>query len=198
MKKKEIKKEIKKEKAIDEDPLWGRPEHAEGVAHSSENEGNLYKLSELDDYEVQDQDPDVRGWKIHLAGGKLEGEVRELIVDPDMMKVRYIVAEFYDIPEKGMKKWILIPIGLATLDEKENIVYLPKVHLKSIISSPPYEGNKINRAYETDIRKTLSDSSEFQERPVSEFYAHDDFDERIFYGNRRTHYSEAENSKFRR
>jgi len=77
-------------------------------------------------------------------------------------------------------------------------VYLPKVRLKDIASSPAYEGREINRDYEHELRRSLSDPSQAEERPVGEFYEHDDYDDGIFYGSRRTHRSQAENSKFRR
>ncbi|HSD63239.1 MAG TPA: PRC-barrel domain-containing protein, partial [Ignavibacteriaceae bacterium] len=57
--------------------------------HKNERETELYRLSDLADYEVADRDPDVRGWEVVSADKKV-GTVDELIVDPDDMKVRYL------------------------------------------------------------------------------------------------------------
>jgi uncharacterized protein (TIGR02271 family) len=50
--------------------------------------GNLRRLSDTE-FDVADDEPDVRGWTVVDADGQQLGEVDELIVDTDAMKVRY-------------------------------------------------------------------------------------------------------------
>lgn len=92
--------------------------------HEDRSEAELYRLSDLADYEVADRDPDVRGWDVVSADKKLIGKVDELIVDPDAMKVRYLdILIKEDIYEAGTdNRHLLIPIGAAQLDSKYDIV----------------------------------------------------------------------------
>ncbi len=61
--------------------------------NEEEKNRHLYALNELDDYEVDDNDPDVRGWDVLDEHGNKMGKVEELIVDPKQMKVRYLVVD---------------------------------------------------------------------------------------------------------
>ena len=43
----------------------------------------LRRLRDLTDFEVADDNPDVRGWSVRGSDGQALGMVHELIVDPD-------------------------------------------------------------------------------------------------------------------
>lgn len=50
-------------------------------------------MSEMSDYKVSDEDPDIRGWNVVGADGVVIGEVDDLLVDTVQMKVRSIEVD---------------------------------------------------------------------------------------------------------
>ena len=60
------------------------------------NKRRLFKLHELDNYEVADGQPDIRVWDVKDEGGKTFGEVKDLIFDTQSLKVRYMVVDLDD------------------------------------------------------------------------------------------------------
>lgn len=113
----------------------------------------LVALSELRDYKVAKDNPDVTGWRVVGADGEKMGEVKDLIVDMDAMKVRYlsIVAErrFFD---RENDTHLLIPIGAAALDRSGKNVFLSSVDAASISRYPIYAGGPIPPDYEYAVR----------------------------------------------
>jgi len=55
--------------------------------------GRLSRLRDLQGYEVADGYPDIRGWDVKTSDGTTIGEVEDLIVDPQALRVRYVVVE---------------------------------------------------------------------------------------------------------
>lgn len=147
-------------------------------------EKHLYRLSELKDFEVEDSDLDVRGWVVISADGNKFGKIEELIVDPDILRVRYLDV-LVDEGVKGVdeNRHMLIPIGVASLDTKEDKVYIKTVETVTLLKTPNYTGGVVSRDYERSVTTSLSD----EEYDVDDkyFYEHDYFDDEKFYGGRR-------------
>ena len=59
-------------------------------------EGNLRPLSELGSYAIEKGDEDPRGWTVVTSQGTRIGQVDDLIVDTQAMKVRYLVVDLDD------------------------------------------------------------------------------------------------------
>jgi len=53
----------------------------------------LSRLRDLHGYEVADGYPDIRGWDVKTSDGATIGEVEDLIVDLQALRVRYVVVE---------------------------------------------------------------------------------------------------------
>ncbi len=142
--------------------------------------GNLRRLSELTDFKVSSGDPDVRGWRVISADGVKFGKVDELIVDMDEMKVRYVDVDVD--PEVGgttKDHHILVPIGVASIDEKEDKVYIRTIETVTLLKAPAYEGI-LSKEYENSLRQSyLPDVTD------EEYYNSEHFDENKFYGPRR-------------
>ena len=47
-------------------------------------------LSALDDFEVAEGYPDIRGWHVASADGQEVGKVHDLLIDVDHMRTRYL------------------------------------------------------------------------------------------------------------
>jgi photosynthetic reaction center H subunit len=152
----------------------------------------LYRLGELEDYAVADDDPDVRGWQVLGRNGKSIGRVEELIVDPTMMKVRYLDVDLDDEfvktrsdyrPEEKAEYHLLVPIGTAVLDVDDDEVLVNTVDPNVLLSCPVYDGDVITRDYENALRHTITPSE--TDYADENYYEHDIYSENTFYGPRR-------------
>lgn len=149
----------------------------------TENKRHLYKLNELEDYKVADNDPDVRGWPLVDNNNEKIGTVNELIVDPDKKKVRYLdVITISDLSKEGGERHLIIPIGTAVLDQNEDKVIVRGIDKDALMAFPEYSGGSITRDYEYDVVEKLRG-----ERPVNpdSLYGHEHYNEDVFYNPRR-------------
>lgn len=146
-------------------------------------EHNLYKLSDMTDYEVDKGDPDIRGWGVYSVDGMRLGTVDDLLVDKEKLKVRYLDIEVDDgIEGIEDERHLLIPVGAATLHEKEDRVDIKSISTVTLLKSPPYKGI-VDRDYENSIRSTY-----WPERKIiitEDYYENEDYDETPFYEKRR-------------
>jgi len=119
------------------------------------------KLVELSNsgYEIVSGEPDIRKWKVRSAAGKYLGVVDELLLDRDLNKVRYIVLNMDGKPLNLLSRKILIPIGIAELDEMDDIVILPTITIEHLATLPTYKKGKLNIESERKIRNIFTRSS---------------------------------------
>ena len=59
-------------------------------AHGEASGQATVPLGRLRRYKVADGDPDVRGWQVYGNDGQTIGQVDDLLVDPDALRVRYL------------------------------------------------------------------------------------------------------------
>ncbi|PVY42209.1 PRC-barrel domain-containing protein [Pontibacter virosus] len=113
----------------------------------------LVPLSELKDYEVAKNNTNVTGWRVVGADGEKLGDVKDLVVDMDAMKVRYLSVlgdhRFFD---RDRDTFLLIPIGAAALDRKGKNIFVASVDAKSVAQYPAYPGGPITPDYEYAVR----------------------------------------------
>ena len=161
----------------------------------NENDNDYNRLEELggSDFEIAEGQSNIKGWKVKNAAGLNCGEVDELIFNPASRKVRYMVLDLNDNEFNLDSKKVLVPIGLATLHENDDEVYLAGITTGQLQGLPEYVEGQITPASELRLRNLLtgtggaagiagSDDYTFHEKG---FYEHDHFDEDRFYGNRR-------------
>jgi hypothetical protein len=115
------------------------------------------RLQELDrsDFEIVKGETDIRGWDVKNGAGLKIGEVEELIVDAQKKKVRYMVVDLDDKELKIQHRKVLIPIGLAELDKKEDDVLLPAITVDHLNSLPAYEKENLDEEAEHKICSIL-------------------------------------------
>lgn len=147
----------------------------------------LYKLSELDYYEVSDKDPDVRNWDVYSNDGQKIGTVDDLVVDPGKLKVRYmdVLIDYNEGKEGEIVKHILVPVGTASVDEKDDKVTLKNVTAGRLADYPAYEGGIITRKYEYALRKIIEPDLMITSDDTGDFYSHTHFDEDMLFADRR-------------
>lgn len=142
-------------------------------------------LDQLDDFEVADGDPDVRGWEVLASDGRRIGEVDNLLVDTAAMKVRYLDVDLKDdVAGNDGDRHILVPIGYARLDESDNHVFVDTLASTDLRAMPVYDRGPLTREFETSVRQRF-DTSYTGTSPDRDFYAADPYDADRFYSSRR-------------
>lgn len=96
-------------------------------------ERDLYRFSEMDDVEVAEDDPDVRGWDVIAQDGRELGEVKDLLVDRSSMKVRCLEVEL----EGSQFNWkdnrrVAIPVDSIAIDEEHDDVIVQGLGFEEI------------------------------------------------------------------
>ena len=152
-------------------------------------------------YEISDGQPDITGWRITTRSGKKAGVVDDLLFDPELRKVRYIIADLSknELDLTGSRK-VLIPIGIAELYTKSgrrnhyvdpalhtydpandgDVVFLPTISAQQLDLLPVYEKGRLSRHTEIAIRNILEPTN----MPGTEedpFYRHQHFNDDRFY-----------------
>lgn len=160
------------------------------------------RLQELDrsDFEIVNGEPDIRGWDVKDSAGKKIGEVEELIVDAQQKKVRYMVIDMDNNELKLDHRKVLMPIGLAELDKKDDDVILSNVLPQQLHSLPDYDENNLTPEVERTVCATLGRKKETMVVPTNtqehqeEFYKHDYFSDDNLYKHR-MHEAQPSNSQ---
>src|SRR5690606_16461941 len=162
---------------------YSRPEYAAErprmTGRATAEGGRLAMLSDLDDFEVADEDPDPQDWEVTASDGRTIGQVKDLVVDTSAMKVRYLDV---DVDEEALGatelrgRHVLIPIGYARLDEDEDQVFVDAISSADVSRLPAFEGLPLRRDTEDRIFGFFSGRMTGEERPrqpgaTSEGYA---------------------------
>ena len=78
-------------------------------------------LGALDDFQVAQGYPDVRGWKVFSSDGQEVGKVHELLIDVDNLRTRYLDVRLTQaIAATPGDRDVLVPIG--TFNEGGDVV----------------------------------------------------------------------------
>jgi len=126
------------------------------------------RLQELDrsNFEIVDGEPDIRGWDVKNSTGQKIGEVEELILDVQEKKVRYMVVDLDNNELKLNRKKVLVPIGLAELDRKDDDVLISNISPEQFGQLPNYDRDQLTPDVERRIFSTLDRRS--QSTPIRE------------------------------
>lgn len=156
---------------------------------------NLEELSHSD-FEIADHHPDIMGWEVVDSDGNEIGEVQDLIFDPQEGKVRYIVVDI-ETDQENHTGYVLIPIGIVTLDDDEDEVIVPEQHTIALYTLPPYEkGKTISPVEELAVRYAFlgagslpnAEAVVYESHP-EDFYNHGHFSDEHF--RRRVEYTQT-------
>lgn len=116
-------------------------------------------LGNLDDFEVAEGEPDVRGWDVMASGGERIGEVDELLIDTTVRKVRYLDV---DIDRQALNaqddRHILIPIGYARLDEDNHRVMVDELDTSGLSMLPVYDRAPLTEASEASLSRPFEEA----------------------------------------
>ena len=150
-------------------------------------------LSELDDFEVAEGYPDIRGWRVASADGEEVGKVRDLLIDVDQMRTRYLdVRLTKELAAAPGDRDVLIPIGTAQVVEGKDVVRVP-LTAERVGLLPLYERGRLTRTYELEVRRhfSLGEAAAAAATGAAAgaatrgFYDDEGYDDHRFFGKRR-------------
>ena len=154
--------------------------------NTNENENdNKNRLQELggSDYKIAEGEDDIKGWDVKDGQDNDLGDVDDLIFDTQSLKVRYIVLDLDKNKDLGLEdRKVLIPIGMAELNDDNDKVILPNITVAQIRSLPDYDEDSLNSDYETRIYNSLSGTTGVVYG--TDFYNNDYFNDQNLYRNR--------------
>ena len=155
-------------------------------------------LGQLDDFKVAEGDPDVRGWEVVASDGRKIGEVDELLIDTNAMKVRYLDVEVENGLMAEPDRHVLVPIGYARLDRSGDRVMVDNIASSDLRTMPAYDQSPVTRDYENTLRDRFMGGAAATGAAATgaaamgtgaastshdtDFYTHDSFDDNRFYG----------------
>lgn len=178
------------------------------------NKNKNYRLQELDhsNFEIVKGEPDIRGWDVRYKNGEKIGSIEELIFDTKAKKVRYMIVDLDENELRLENRKVLIPIGFAELDGKNDDVLIPNVSVDQLCSLPDYKRNSLSPELERNISSIFGRKVNVEpvrilrdeQRTVKgeivnddldpDFYSHDHYSTDNLYKNR-SHAAELQNEK---
>lgn len=144
-------------------------------------------------FEITDGEPDIRGWKVRTSQNQEIGQVDELLFDISSFRVRYIIVKLAGKSLNLISRDVLLPIGLAELHEKDNIVLFPNVTVGHLASLPNFKRGEVTLENEREIRTVFvprespEGSTNYEDPDLidsQEFYNHEHFDDNKMYRSR--------------
>ena len=145
-------------------------------------------------FEMADGDPDIRGWKVLSGVNQHLGKVTELLFDVDAQKIRYLIVDLDGKPLNLLSRDVIIPIGLAELDQKENVVYLEDITVGHLATLPEYKKGKVTYDTERAVRDVFIPQNSAAAEKLADFESNEHPEREAFY---RTPYFD-ENRLYRR
>jgi len=106
-------------------------------------------------YEIVDGETDIRNWSVVASENQLVGRVSELLFDEISHRVIYMVVDINGKPLNLISRSVIVPMGLAEIDRKENLVIVPALTVGHLASLPSYEKGKISIDTENAIRSVF-------------------------------------------
>lgn len=158
---------------------------------------NLFNLDELSDYKVAENYSDVRGWYVKDANNRIIGKVDHLLVNKTAERVVYLDVEVdtalieegyntyqdrvsagvHEFLNKDGENHLIIPIGMANIDEKKKIVNTNQIDSSTFAKAKRFrKGDSIDFTYELNLlRHYRGDNTIHSSNTVNEFYDREEF-----------------------
>jgi sporulation protein YlmC with PRC-barrel domain len=151
------------------------------------------RLSELRDFQVAEGYTDIRGWRVEASDGREVGRVRELLVDLDSMRTRYLEVRLNSLAAAAEgDRDVLIPVGAARIADDADKVVVP-LSYDRVSMLPAYQHPRLTRTLESELRRhfalgeaAAATAPATDAVPPAGFYDHEVYDEHRLYSGRRS------------
>src|SRR5215207_73601 len=165
---------------------------AKDRVYETEDGMRIAPLSALNDFEVAEGYPDIRGWRVDSADGQHVGKVHDLLIDVDNMRTRYLdVRLTKELAASPGDRDVLVPIGTAQVVDGKDVVRVP-LTAERFGLLPLYDHGRLTRTHELEVRRhfSLGEAAAAAATGATAgatrgFYDDDGYDDRRFFGARR-------------
>ncbi len=117
----------------------------------------LRALRDLPGYRIAPDEPDIHGWRLRAGGDGSEAVVRDVIVDPVALKVRYVSVALEGSTPIDTRV-VLLPIGFLGLAQDSETVHAPGLRDEDLRGLPSYDGGSVERSDEDVIQRMLREA----------------------------------------
>lgn len=156
------------------------------MEENREEVNRFYRLNDLENFELGENDVDVRGWKFLDAEHQPLGVVHDIIMDADSNEVRYfdvLLDDEYGSDED--ERHILLPVGVARISNTGDEIVLHEISRENFLSCPLFLGSEIDQEYEEALVNSLVPTPGTIARNPADFYTYEHFNSDKFYAGRR-------------
>ena len=173
---------------------------AKDRVYQTEDGVRIAPLSALDDFEVAEGYPDIRGWRVDSTDGHHVGKVHDLLIDVDNMRTRYLdVRLTKELAASPGDRDVLVPIGTAQVIEGKDVIRVP-LTAERFGLLPVYDHGRLTRTHELEVRRHFSlgeaaaaaATGAAAGAATRDFYDDEGYDDRRFFGARRRLRTDAE------
>ncbi|MEO7800415.1 MAG: PRC-barrel domain-containing protein, partial [Ginsengibacter sp.] len=134
-------------------------------------------------FEMAKGDPDIRGWDAINTLNQKIGKVKELLFDTKARKVRYLILNLDGRAMNLLSRDILIPVGVAELEQNDKVVLLPHLNAGHYASLPDYKKGTVTFQTERAIRDVFVPQAAVPNEKLADHNLRDDREREAFYNN---------------
>jgi hypothetical protein len=116
---------------------------------------HVLPLREMKDVELKIA-PDFRGWTVKLSDGVNLGTVNRLFLDKTAQQLRYLEVKVdanLGMPQLADTPQLMIPVGRAQLDPKDDVVMLPTLNKTNVVNVPKPSADMPTHEFELSLAK---------------------------------------------
>lgn len=120
-------------------------------------QGGLRPLAEVSrQIEVADGYADIRGWMVTASGGVVAGSVRDLIIDPQAMVVRYLDIELGPPgTDAGLGRHVLLPVSAVELHPGTDEVRAAGMRPVDFLDLPEFRRELLNKDSDAGLLRRI-------------------------------------------
>jgi photosynthetic reaction center H subunit len=142
--------------------------HDQGDRDTADAPSRIASLSALDDYEIADGYPDIRGWDVRDSAGRSIGYVYDVLVDLEAMRVRYLDVELESqFAGSDADPRVLIPLENVGLDGRSDQVLLRGVDVADLHALVPYARRGVTRERKVELPRPSAAADTVTQSPAA-------------------------------
>lgn len=147
---------------------------------------DLKRLSELDNFRFANDALDIRGMQVKQNNGKVIGKIKDLVIDPEKEKVRYLSIELNKSAFENIRYHrTLVPVGVAEYGENKDSIIIDNLGVEAMKLLPELEDKELTRDLEQALVKAFDPGADLDKKVGADFYETKLFDMGKFYSSRK-------------
>jgi sporulation protein YlmC with PRC-barrel domain len=145
--------------------FYGRPPQWEVPGPTDDS--RIVPLAEAREFRVPKDAPNPKGWEVFAADNERVGKVEGLLVDPRMLKVRYLdidlTDDLYSLKED---RHVVVPMEAVELRERGADVWIRGLTARQVAELPAYTGGALDPLVEERVGEAFRDQIRAAEAPI--------------------------------